>query len=107
MVADGRPADAVTAGEELADTGWALAGHWTPYQVAVTIDGRRTFTTHTFVDRPDVRQTLGETRRCGWRVPLETAALAPGEHDVTALAWVSLHGEGRYLGSRKLTVLAA
>jgi hypothetical protein len=99
--ANGREADVVTAGEELAATGWALSGHRTPWQVAVIIDGRQTFASNTFVDRPDVRATLHEVSLSGWRIPLGRAALTPGEHNLTAVA------EGRYLGDRTLTVRAA
>ena len=104
---NGRETDVVTAGEELAATGWALAGRRTPSHVAVIIDDRQTFASNTFVDRPDVRETLHEVSRSGWRIPLSTAALTPGEHHLKALAWASPKGEGRFIGDQKLTVLAA
>ncbi len=104
--ADGRATSEVTAGQEVVAAGWALAGHTTPWQVAVVIDGGQTVTSRTFFDRPDVRATLHEASLAGWRIPLGTADLAPGEHRLTALAWASEDGGGYYLGERKLTVLA-
>jgi hypothetical protein len=104
--ADGRAISEVTAGQEVVAAGWALAGHATPWQVAVVIDGRQTVTSRTFFDRPDVRGTLHEASPAGWRIPFGTTGLAPGEHHLTALAWASENGEGYYLGERKLTVLA-
>src|SRR5436305_9158530 len=102
--AGGRATSAVTAGQEVVATGWALAGHATPWQVAVAIDGRQTVASHTFFDRPDVRGALHEASPAGWRIPLGTAGLAPGEHKLTAFAWISEKGEGSYLAERKLTV---
>lgn len=104
--ADGRATSEVTAGQEVVAAGWALAGHATPWQVAVVIDGLQTVTSRTFFDRPDVRGALHEASPAGWRIPLGTAGLAPGEHRLTALAWASEKGGGYYLGERKLTVLA-
>jgi hypothetical protein len=102
-----RATSAVTAGQEVVATGWALAGHATPWQVAVTIDGRPPVASHTFFDRSDVRATLHEASPAGWRIPLATAGLAPGEHPLTAFAWASEKGEGSYLGERTLTVRRA
>lgn len=102
---EGRPASSVFAGEPVAVAGWTLAGAATPWQVAVFVDGRPSSTSRTFFDRPDVRAALGEKSPAGWRVPLETAGLAPGEHSLTVLVWASENGEGRFLGERKLTVL--
>jgi hypothetical protein len=104
--AGGRATSAVTAGQEVVATGWALAGHRTPWQVAVVIDGRQTLSSHIFFDRPDVRGTLHESSPAGWRIPLSTAGLSPGEHHLTAFAWASEKGEGRYLAERTLTVRA-
>jgi len=105
--AGGGATSAVTAGQKVVAAGWALAGHATPWQVAVVIDGRQTFASHTFVDRPDVRGTLHEVSPAGWRIPLGTAGLAPGEHHLAAIAWASENGEAYYLAERKLTVRAA
>lgn len=104
---DGRPAAGIVAGEEASATGWALAGDATPGQVTVTIDGRRTVASSAFFDRPDVRGTLGVASPAGWRVPLDTSGLAPGDHRLTALAWASGKREARYLGARTLTVRSA
>jgi hypothetical protein len=98
---------AVTAGEEAAATGWALAGDATPLQVAIVIDGKQTIGSRTFFDRPDVRATLGAGSAAGWRVPLSTAGLAPGKHQLTALVWPSDRSEAYYLAERTLTVRQA
>src|SRR6185369_15376841 len=97
----------VVAGQEVSAIGWALAGHATPWQVAVVIDGRQSVATLTFNDRPDVRATLHEASPAGWRIRLATAGLAPGEHVLAVFAAASKNGEGHYLGERKLTVRAA
>jgi hypothetical protein len=102
--AGGRAVSAVTAGQEIAVAGWALAGHATPWQVAVILDGRPPVASRAFFDRPDVRGVLREASPAGWRVKLDTAGLAPGEHELTAFAWASEKGEGAYLERRKLTV---
>ncbi len=103
----GRATSAVTTGQEAAAAGWALAGDATPWQVAVTLDGGQTVASRTFFDRPDVRGALHEASPTGWRIPLGTAGLAPGEHTLAAFVWVSENGEAHYLGERKLTVRRA
>ncbi len=105
--AEGRAVSSVTAGQEVVATGWALAGHATPWQVAVAIDGRQPVGSRAFVERTDIRDTLHEASPAGWRIPLGTAGLAPGEHRLSALAWVSERGDVYYLAERKLTVLRA
>ena len=105
--AGGRTTSAVTAGQEVVAAGWALAGDATPWQVAVIIDGGQTVVSHTFFDRPDVRGTVHVASPAGWRIPLGTAGLAPGEHKLDAFAWGSENGEGYYLAERKLTVRTA
>lgn len=107
LEAGGRAATDVTAGQEVVATGWALAGRATPWQVAVVIDGGKTVATQIFFDRADVRGTLHAASPAGWRIPLDTAGLAPGEHRLTAFAWASRKGERRYLAERTLTVRAA
>ncbi|HBL28966.1 MAG TPA: hypothetical protein DD490_19195 [Acidobacteria bacterium] len=106
LEAGGRAVSRVTAGQEVVAAGWALAGDATPWQVAVVLDGRQTFATPTFLDRPDVRETLGTASPAGWRIPLDTTGLAPGEHRLTVLAWASEKGQGRFLAERTLTVRA-
>lgn len=98
--------DAVTAGDEVVAAGWALAGHATPAQLTISIDGKQIVATHSFFERSDVRAKLHEPSPVGWRIAINTAGLAPGEHTLTALAFVSMRGEGRFLGERKLTVHA-
>ena len=104
---DGRATSAVTAGQEIFAVGWALAGHETPWQVAIVVDGRQAVVSQTFFDRPDVRDTLHEASPAGWRIPLDTAGLVPGEHRLTAFAWASKKEERHFLGERKLTVRPA
>jgi hypothetical protein len=104
--AGGRTTSTVTAGQEIVAAGWALAGSKTPWQVAVVLDGRQTVVSRTFFDRPDVRGMLHEPSPAGWRIPLDTAGLAPGEHRLTALSWAAAGGEASYLGERTLTVRA-
>jgi hypothetical protein len=103
----GRPTSTLTTGQEAFVTGWALAGDATPFQVAVSIDGKGYVSTATFVDRPDVRRTLHTASLSGWRIPLDTANLAPGEHHLTALGWISGKGEGHFLEERTVTVRSA
>jgi hypothetical protein len=103
----GRAVSVVTAGQEVVATGWALAGHATPWQVAAILDGGQPVASHTFLDRSDVRAALHEASPAGWRIPLGTAGLAPGEHHLSAFAWTSEKGEGSYLGERALTVRSA
>src|SRR5207253_9902941 len=98
---------AVAAGQEATAIGWALAGHATPWQVAVVVDGRQTVGSRIFFARSDVRATLHEESPAGWRIPLGTAGLTPGEHHVVVLAWASKNGEEHYLAERKLTVRTA
>lgn len=103
----GRATSEVTAGQEAFATGWALAGDATPGKVAVLIDGLRTAASGAFFDRPDVRGTLHEASPAGWRIPLDTTGLAPGEHRLTALAWASGKREAHFLATRTLTVRSA
>jgi hypothetical protein len=103
----GRPTAVVTAGQDAFLTGWALAGDATPLQVAVSIDGRQTVVSTAFFDRRDVREALHAASPAGWRIPLDTAGLAPGEHRLTAFVWAVGKREGHYLDDRALTVRAA
>lgn len=103
----GRPTSVVTAGQEVVATGWTLAGHATPWQVAVIIDGRPPASSGVFFDRPDVRNTLHEANPAGWRVPIDTTGMAPGEYTLTAFVWTSEKSEGYHFQERKLTVQTA
>ncbi len=105
--AGGVPTSAVTAGQRVVAAGWTLAGHATPWQVEIAVDGRQAATLRTFHDRPDVRASLDEASPAGWRVPISTAGLAPGEHSLAATVWASRNGEGYYLAERRLTVRTA
>jgi hypothetical protein len=102
-----RLTSAVDAGQEVAAAGWALVGHRSPWQVALTIDGHGGLSANTFTDRPDVRAALHETSPAGWRIPIDTSHLAPGEHHVTAMVWASPQGEPRYLDEQTLSIRGA
>lgn len=104
LEAGGRAVTEVTAGQEVAAAGWALAGHATPWLVEIVVDGRQTVTSRAFFDRPDVREALQEASPAGWSMKIDTAGFAPGEHRLTAFAWASENGKRSYLGERKLTV---
>jgi hypothetical protein len=103
----GRAVSAITGGQQASVTGWTLAGDATPAQIAVTIDGRQTIVTSAFFDRPDVDRTLNTSSPAGWRIPLDTSALTPGEHHLTAFAWAPGKREGHYLEERTLMVRTA
>jgi hypothetical protein len=103
----GRPTSVVTAGQEIIANGWTLAGHATPWQVAIVIDSRPPASSGVFFDRPDVRKTLNEPSPAGWRIPIDTTGMAAGEYSVTAFVWTSDKSEGYYFQERKLTVQTA
>jgi hypothetical protein len=103
----GRATSVVTAGQEVVATGWTLAGHATPWQVAVIIDGRPPASSRVFFDRPDVRNTLHEASPAGWRVPIDTTGMAAGEYSLTSFIWTAEKSEGYYFQERKLTVQTA
>jgi hypothetical protein len=106
--ARGRATSTINAGEDVIAAGWALAGRATPSHVAVVIDGRQTFATSTFSDRPDIGTTASERSRAGWRIPLATASLPPGQHRLAAFVWASAEGgEAYFLAQRTLTVQMA
>jgi hypothetical protein len=102
--ADGVATSMITAGQEIEATGWALAGRATPARVAIMMDGLPVGGSRSFHDRADVRETLPHASAAGWRVPLSTAGLAPGDHQVAVYAWASDKGSGYYLSQRTLTV---
>jgi hypothetical protein len=99
-----RVTSAVDAGQEVAATGWALIGHRSPWQVGLMIDGAGGLDASTFTDRPDVRAALNEASASGWRIPIDTSRLGPGEHHVTAMVWATEQGEPRYLDEQTLTI---
>ncbi len=106
LEADGRSISAVIAGQEVVATGWALAGHASPWQVAINIDGGQPVAAHTFTDRPDVRAALHETSPSGWRMTIDTTGLTPGVHHLTVMVWAWEKGEASYLDARTLTIVA-
>lgn len=102
---DGRAASTITAGQEAIASGWALVDASTPRQVAVLID-RQFLVTRDFYDRPDVRASLHESSPSGWRIPIDTTSLAPGEHQVAVVVQAARNGGRYYLAERTLTVVA-
>jgi hypothetical protein len=106
ITVNGRATDEVVAGEEVVATGWALAGRATPLQVGLSIDGGAPTAVRTFVDRPDVRRVLPGAGPAGWHIPLDTAALSPGEHRIALHLWASEKGDIYFLGNRMLRVRA-
>ncbi len=103
---NGASTDSITAGQDIAAEGWALAGHATPLQVGITIDGRDTTAVRTFFDRPDVRAAFPGTAASGWRIPIKTANLAPGIHRLALYLWASEKGDAYFIARRTLTVKA-
>ena len=101
---NGRATDTVVAGQDVVATGWALAGRATPLQVGITIDGLETTAVRAFYDRPDILGALPGAGPAGWRIPLKTAGLAPGEHRLSLYLWASEKGEAYFLTRRTLTV---
>ena len=100
--------NATSVGEEVEAVGWAVCDEGQPYQVAIRIDDReQLFSTRSFFDREDVRNTLHSQGLSGWRIPVNTTGLAPGNHKLTAFAWISENGERRYIGERYLTLAPA
>jgi hypothetical protein len=97
----------VQAGEEITATGWTLAGHASPAQVAVMIDAGAGGAARSFTERPDVRASLGEASPSGWSVTMNTAGLAPGVHRLTAVGWTSVKGDERLIAQRMFTVMPA
>ena len=72
--------------DELRAEGWALIGGRSPWEVAVTLDGRLAGSTSRFFTRPDVVRALGSTSPAGWRIPIRTTDLASGEHLLRVVA---------------------
>lgn len=103
----GKAVASVAAGQPAEATGWALAGSASPAQVALLVDGKLAAPASTFVDRPDVRRALDVTSPAGWRIPINTASLAPGPHRLTLFAWTSMSGEDHFIDERTLTIAPA
>jgi hypothetical protein len=101
---DGHQTNTVVAGHDAFATGWALADRATPLQVGITIDGLETTAVRTFTDRPDVRRVLPGSAPSGWRIPLKTAGLAPGDHRLSLYVWASEKGDTYFLTKRTLHV---
>jgi hypothetical protein len=107
LEAGGREVREVTAGEEIVAVGWALTGGRSPREVVGLLDGQPAASTLSFGDRPDVRSALRQASPAGWRIPIRTDGLAPGEHVVSAIARAHEQGEVYFLAERRFAVLAA
>jgi hypothetical protein len=102
---DGRPIDAIVPGQDVVATGWALAGRATPLQVGLSIDGHEPpVVVGSFFDRPDVRRVYPAAGASGWRIPINTAGLPPGNHRVSLFLWAAENGDTYSLEDRRLTV---
>jgi hypothetical protein len=68
--------------------GWALTADFeSPAAVLLTVDGRWVAATADFQPRRDVEKHFGRRLPpCGWTLSFSLAGLAPGEHEVRALA---------------------
>jgi hypothetical protein len=106
LAVDGTARDFILPGQDVIATGWALAGRTTPMQVGISIDGQEPTAVRTFTDRPDVGRVFPGAAPAGWRIPLNTAGLSPGEHRVSLYLWASEEGETYFLEGRTLTVRA-
>ena len=84
--------------------GWALVGERSPWQVAVTVDGRTVGSTSRFFTRPDVVRALGSTSPAGWDVPIQTAGLAAGEHQLRVLARACPAGPPLLVAERRVAI---
>jgi hypothetical protein len=104
LEAHGRFTSTITSGEPVLAHGWALAGDSTPFQVAIVIDGRAPFASSTFFDRSDVRTSFRVASPSGWRIPIDTTGMKPGEYSLTALVWFSEKGEGHPFDQRRLII---
>lgn len=98
------PIEAIVAGQDVIATGWVLNGLSTPIQVGVGIDGQEPTAVRDFFDRPDVGHVFPGAAPSGWRIPLSTATLAPGDHRFSLFLWVSDKGDRYFIGSRTFTV---
>jgi hypothetical protein len=105
---NGRDTAAIPIGQNVEVKGWTLVGRDTPLQVAIAIDGQvsEAGVVRTFFDRPDVRGVYPGTEPAGWSVPLHTASLDPGPHQLSLYAWGSAKGQSYFLARRTLTVEA-
>ncbi|MET0556220.1 MAG: hypothetical protein ABW221_24480 [Vicinamibacteria bacterium] len=88
--------------DELRVEGWALVGGRSPWEVAVTVDGRAAGATSSFFTRPDVVRTIGATSPAGWNIPIRTADLAPGEHLLQVVARACAGGPPLVVADRRI-----
>ena len=103
---DGHDTQTIAVGQNVVVRGWALAGRSTPLQVAIAVDGvvMERHAARAFGDRPDVNAVFPGARASGWSVPLDTAALTPGEHHLSLHIWGFDKGDSYYIAKRTLNV---
>jgi hypothetical protein len=102
QVAGRMAAPDVPTRDDLRVEGWTLIGGRSPWEVAVTLDGRTAGSTSHFFTRPDVVRARGATSPAGWSIPIRTADLAAGEHQLQVLARACPAGPPRMVGERRI-----
>jgi hypothetical protein len=101
----GRPAARdVPSRAEMRAEGWTLIGRRSPFEVAVTVDGRTVGTTARFFTRPDVVSALGATSPAGWTIPLLTTDLAAGEHHLQVIARSCATAAPQVVAERRIAI---
>lgn len=88
--------------DELRVEGWTLFGGRSPWEVAVTLDGRTAGSTSRFFTRPDVVRALGSTSPAGWNIPIRTTDLASGEHHLRVVARSCAAGPPLVVAERRI-----
>jgi hypothetical protein len=92
----------VPARDLLRAEGWALVGGRSPWEVAVTLDGRTAGSTSRFFTRPDVVRASGSTSPAGWSVSLRATGLAAGEHQLQVYARACRAGPPLLVAERRI-----
>lgn len=82
--------------------GWTLIGLRSPWEVAITLDGRPAGATSRFFTRPDVVSLTGSASPAGWNIPVSTSGLLPGEHVLRVLARACPGGAPQPVAERRI-----
>jgi hypothetical protein len=99
------------AGSKVVVGGWAAdrnAGAPVT-KVEVLLDGKVVATANLGVERPDVAKTVGRDSytRAGWNAVLDLAGVAPGKHEVSAVAYRNDGTRDPLEGARSIDVTPA
>jgi hypothetical protein len=86
LLAGGAVAGHIPVREDVRAEGWTLIAGRTPWEVAITLDGRTVASTSRFFARSDVVRTLGLTDASGWTIQIPAADLSAGEHVLAVFA---------------------